>query len=117
MALLILAPTVARLLQRRAAIKVAPMDKYLLKLYITGRTPRTENAISMLRKICDEELQGRYNLTVIDVLQQPQLAENEKILATPTLIKELPEPLRRLIGDLSDKEKVLLGLDLHLIRH
>lgn len=91
------------------------MDKYLLKLYITGRTPRTENAVNTLRKICEEELKGQYRLSVIDVLQQPQLAENEKILATPTLIKELPEPLRRLIGDLSDKEKVLLGLDLHAV--
>lgn len=88
------------------------MNKYLLKLYITGLTPRTESVVNILRKICEEELQGQYRLSVIDVLQQPQLAEDEKILATPTLIKELPEPLRRLIGDLSDKEKVLLGLDL-----
>lgn len=88
------------------------MDKYLLKLYVTGSSSRTENTINILRQLCEEELQGRYHLTVIDVLQQPQLAEDDKILATPTLIKELPEPLRRLIGDLSDKKKVLLGLDL-----
>ena len=65
-----------------------------------------------LRRICEQELSDEYELRVIDVLQQPQLAEDEKILATPTLIKELPPPLRRVIGDLSDKEKVLLGLEL-----
>lgn len=92
------------------------MDKYLLKLYITGRTPRTEAAVKALRQICEEELHGKYRLSVIDVLQHPQLAEDEKILATPTLIKELPQPLRRLIGDLSDKEKVLLGLDVQPVR-
>lgn len=88
------------------------MDEYVLKLYVTGRTPRSERAIMTLREICETELAGRYELVVIDVLEQPTLAENEKILATPTLIKELPPPLRRMIGDLSDKEKVLLGLDL-----
>lgn len=88
-------------------------EKYVLKLYITGKTPRTETAVAMLRKICEEELQGQYQLNVIDILEHPQLAEDEKILATPTLIKVLPHPLRRIIGDLSNKEKVLLGLDLH----
>lgn len=86
--------------------------KFLLKLYITGRTPRSERAARNLRLICEEELQGKYEIQIIDVLERPQLAEDEKILATPTLIKELPPPLRRIIGDLSDKEKVLLGLDL-----
>ncbi len=88
------------------------MNKYLLKLYITGRTPRSERAISNLRHICEEELNNQYEMLIIDVLERPQLAEEEKILATPTLIKQLPPPLRRIIGDLSDKEKVLLGLDL-----
>ena len=68
-------------------------------------------AVANLRRICEQELQGRYELQVIDVLEQPQLAEDEKILATPTLIKQLPPPLRRVIGDLSDKDKVLLGLE------
>jgi circadian clock protein KaiB len=86
--------------------------KYLLKLYITGRTPRSERCISNLRAICDRELEDQYELKIIDVLENPQLAGDEKILATPTLIKELPPPLRRIIGDLSDTEKVLLGLDL-----
>jgi len=89
------------------------IERFVLKLYVTGNTPRAEKAISILRKICDEELEGKYRLHVIDILEHPQLAEDEKILATPTLVKELPEPLRRLIGDLSNKEKVLLGLDLH----
>lgn len=87
--------------------------KYILKLYITGKTARTETAVSILRKICEEDLNGEYQLNVIDILEQPQLAEDEKILATPTLIKVLPQPLRRIIGDLSNREKVLLGLDLH----
>ena len=88
------------------------MTRYVLKLYVTGRTPRSESAIHSLRKICEDELSGEYDLEVIDVLERPQLAEDEKILATPTLIKELPPPLRRVIGDLSNTERVLLGLDL-----
>ena len=92
------------------------MDKVLLKLYVTGQTPKTERAIANLRRICEEDLGGRYQMAVIDVLERPQLAEDEKILATPTLIKMLPRPLRRVIGDLSDTEKVLLGLDLQPLR-
>ena len=88
------------------------MNRFVLKLYVTGNTPRAQRAISNLRRICDEELAGAYQMIVIDVLERPQLAEDEKILATPTLIKQLPPPLRRIIGDLSDSEKVLLGLDI-----
>jgi circadian clock protein KaiB len=87
------------------------LSNYLLRLYVTGKTPRAEKAIANLRRICEDDLQGRYELQIIDVLQDPQLAEDEKILATPTLIKRLPPPLRRVIGDLSDREKVLLGLE------
>jgi circadian clock protein KaiB len=87
------------------------VSSYILKLYVTGKTSRTERAIANLKRICDEDLKGQYELQIIDVLEHPQLAEDEKILATPTLIKRLPPPLRRVIGDLSDKEKVLLGLD------
>ena len=86
--------------------------KYLLKLFVTGQTPRSELAIENLRRICEEEFQNEYELIVIDILKRPQLAEDEKILATPTVVKELPLPIRRIIGDLSDNEKVLLGLDL-----
>ena len=87
------------------------MSKYVLKLYVTGHTAASVRAAANLRRICEEELGGPYELKVIDILERPQLAEDEKILATPTLIKELPLPLRRIIGDLSNKEQVLLGLD------
>jgi circadian clock protein KaiB len=88
------------------------MNKYILSLYITGRTPRSERAIGNLQRICEEELRGQYEMVIIDVLERPQLAEDEKILATPMLIKQLPPPLRRIIGDLSDTEKVIFGLDI-----
>lgn len=77
---------------------------------MAGKTPRAEQAIANLKRICEQELQGRYELEIIDVIEYPERAEEARILATPTLIKELPPPLRRVIGDLSDKEKVLLGL-------
>jgi circadian clock protein KaiB len=86
--------------------------KYIIKLFITGQTPRSLRAIENLQRICDTELGGQYDLVVIDVLERPQLAEDEKILATPMVVKELPPPIRRIIGDLSDTERVLLGLDL-----
>lgn len=88
------------------------MSKILLKLYITGLTSKSERAIANLRRICEFELEGLYELQIIDILERPQLAENEKIMATPTLIKELPLPIRRIIGDLSNREQVLLGLDI-----
>lgn len=87
------------------------LSKYVLTLYVTGNSPRTRVAIDNLNRICSQELDGRYELEIIDVLENPQRAEDERILATPTLIKQLPPPLRRVIGDLSDKEKVLLGLE------
>lgn len=87
-----------------------PMIK--LKLYVTGYTVRSRQAIMQLKKLCDEQFGDVYDLEIIDILQNPQLAEDEKILATPTLIKELPLPIRRIIGDLSDTDNVLLGLDL-----
>lgn len=88
------------------------MAKYLLRLFVTGASARSATAISNLRRICEEELAGAYDLEIIDVQQHPAVAEDERILATPTLIKSLPLPLRRVIGDLSDKDKVLLGLEL-----
>ena len=87
------------------------MNKYTLKLYITGNTSRSERAVANLRNICEQRLNDAYEMIVIDVLERPQLAEEDRIIATPTLIKELPPPMRRMIGDLSDTEKVLLGLD------
>ncbi|WP_295455906.1 circadian clock protein KaiB [uncultured Thiodictyon sp.] len=88
------------------------MGKYLLRLYITGRTPQGNRAIANLQRICQTELAGRYEMEVIDVIEDPQAAEDARIIATPTLIKALPPPLRRIIGDLSNKDKVLIGLDL-----
>lgn len=86
-------------------------DRYLLKLYVTGMNARSRQAIANLRDICENDLGGRYHMEVVDILERPQLAEDERILATPLLIKRLPPPLRRVIGDLSDRERVLLGLD------
>ena len=88
------------------------MNKIVLKLYVTGQTPKSERAIANMKSICENELAGQYELVIIDVLERPQLAEDEKILATPTLIKVLPPPLARVIGDLSDTEKVLVGLNM-----
>lgn len=86
-------------------------SKFLLKLFITGQTLRSERAVTNLRRVCEEGLGGEYELIIIDVLEQPHLAKEENILATPTMIKVSPPPTRRLIGDLSDVKKVLLELD------
>jgi circadian clock protein KaiB len=86
--------------------------QFVLRLYVTGLTPRSTQAIGTIKDICEEELKGRYDLEVIDLAKQPELAREADIVAAPTLIKQLPLPLRRLIGDLSNKERVLLGLDL-----
>jgi circadian clock protein KaiB len=85
---------------------------YVLKLYVAGNTPNSVRALNTLKNILDKEFQGVYALKVIDVLKNPQLAEEDKILATPTLSKILPPPVRKIIGDLSDRERVLIGLDL-----
>ena len=90
----------------------ASKKTYILKLYVAGNTPSSTIALRTLNKILEEEFQGVYALKVIDVLKNPQLAEEDKILATPTLAKILPPPVRKIIGDLSDRERVLIGLDL-----
>jgi circadian clock protein KaiB len=87
-------------------------DTWVLRLYVAGQTPRSLRAVSNIQKICADNLQGRYRLEVIDLYQQPQLAQGEQIVAVPTLIKSLPEPLRVVIGDMSNTERVLVGLDL-----
>lgn len=87
-------------------------NTYILKLYVAGNTPNSMRALKTLRNILETEFRGVYALKVIDVLKNPQLAEEDKILATPTLAKILPPPVRRIIGDLSDRERVLIGLDL-----
>jgi circadian clock protein KaiB len=86
--------------------------KYLLRLYTTGQTPNSTRALANINRICAEELNAEYEIEVIDILKNPQLAEDDKIIATPTLVKKLPSPLRRLVGDLSNRDKVLLGLDI-----
>ena len=87
-------------------------ERYVLRLYIAGLTPRSTLAIQNIRKICEEHLEGRYDLQVIDIYQQPVLAEGEQIIAAPTLVKKLPLPLRRFIGDMSNTERILVGMDL-----
>jgi circadian clock protein KaiB len=94
------------------ALEKRGREKYVLRLYVTGVTPASAAAIMNIRRICEENLKGRYELAVIDVYQQPVLARDEQILAAPTLIKKLPLPIRRFIGDMSNKERILLGLDL-----
>jgi len=88
------------------------VDRYVLRLYITGMTPRSARAVKNLQAICDEYLDGRYDLEVIDIYQQPVLVKGEQIIAAPTLVKKLPLPMRRIIGDMSNRHRVLLGLDL-----
>lgn len=84
--------------------------KYVLKLYVTGMTPRSRAAISNIKKMCEEHLKDRYELEIIDIYQQPELAKSEQLIAAPTLIKKLPLPLRRLIGDMSEPERILVAL-------
>ena len=88
------------------------LEPYVLRLYITGMTSRSGHAVANLRAICEEYLEGRYDLEVIDIYQQPVLTKGEQIVAAPTLIKKLPLPMRRIIGDMSNRERVLFGLDL-----
>jgi circadian clock protein KaiB len=86
---------------------------YVLRLFVAGHTPRSRLAVEQLHEICENELDGHYRLEVIDVVEQPELAKRYHIIATPSLVKVLPPPLRRIIGDLSDTERVLIGLDIH----
>jgi circadian clock protein KaiB len=88
--------------------------KYVLRLYINGSTLKSTLAVENIKKVCEQHLNGRYDLEIIDICQQANLARDEQIVAVPTLIKRLPRPLRRLIGDLSDLNKVLFGLDLRI---
>jgi circadian clock protein KaiB len=90
-----------------------PPAEYVLRLFVAGTTTRSVRAIANLRRICEEYLAGRYELEVIDIYQHPELAKKVQIFAAPTLVKELPLPLRQFVGDLSDVDKVLLGLDIH----
>ena len=95
----------------RARVR-AKKKPYVLRLYVTGTTPQSARAIANIKKLCEIHLKGRYQLDVVDLYQQPQLAQGEQIIAAPTLIKKLPLPQRRIIGDMSKSERVLVGLDL-----
>jgi circadian clock protein KaiB len=94
------------------ALQKSQGKKYVLRLYVAGTTPRSLRAISNIRKICEEHLRERYDLEVIDIYQQLSLAKGEQIIAAPTLVKKLPLPLRKFIGDMADQEQILVGLDL-----
>ncbi len=95
-----------------AAARDAKQQRYVLRLYVAGLTPRSQEAIRAVTANCEEHLAGRYELEVIDLYQQPTLAKGEQIIAAPTLVKKLPQPLRRFIGSMANKEKILVGLDL-----
>ena len=95
-----------------AAAAANARARYVLRLYITGPSPQSSRALVNIRKICEDHLKGRYDLEVIDICQHPTLAEGEQIIAAPTLIKKLPLPLRRFIGDMSQTDRILVGLDL-----
>ena len=87
-------------------------EYYELRLYVAGKTAKSVTALNNLKKYCEEHLKGKYTIEVIDLLENPQLAEGDQILAIPTLVKKVPEPVRKIIGDLSNEEKVLVGLDI-----
>jgi circadian clock protein KaiB len=89
-----------------------PLAKWELKLYVAGQTAKSLQAFANLKRICEEHLAGEYHIEVIDLLKDPQLAKGDQILALPTLVRKLPEPVRKIIGDLSNTERVLVGLDL-----
>ena len=94
------------------AAQTAEAERYILRLYVTGMTPRSVRAVKNLQAICDEYLKDRYDLEVIDIYQQPVLARGEQIIAAPTLVKKHPLPMRRIVGDMSQRDRVLVGLDL-----
>jgi|SRR5947209_3895189 len=98
----------------RRSVKAKPPQEslYDLRLYVAGQTPRSLQAFANLKRICDEHLAGRYKISVIDLLVNPQLAKGDQIFAIPTLVRQLPEPVRKIIGDLSNTDRVLVGLDI-----
>ncbi len=97
----------------KALARHPPAERYVLRLYVTGITPRSARAIQNIRAICEERLQGRYKLEVIDIYQQPEQVKSDQIIVAPTLVKALPLPVRKLIGDMSQTDRVLLVLDMN----
>ena len=96
----------------KTAATIAPSEVWELRLYVAGHTPKSIAAFANLKKLCEEHLAGRYRIEVIDLLQQPQLAAGDQIVAIPTLVRKLPEPLRKIVGDLRNTERTLVGLNL-----
>jgi circadian clock protein KaiB len=91
-------------------------EQWELRLYVAGQTPKSVTAFANLKKLCEEHLHGQYRIEIVDLLQHPELAKQDQILAIPTLVRKLPPPIRQIIGDLSNQEKVLLGLDLRQVK-
>ncbi|HTP68322.1 MAG TPA: circadian clock KaiB family protein [Dongiaceae bacterium] len=104
----------ARSKTRHKSRKIPAVEKYLLRLYVTGQTGRSVRSVENLKRLCEKYLKGRFDLEVVDIYQQPALASEGQIIAAPTVIKLLPLPLRRLVGDFSDQNRVVLGLDLKI---
>ncbi len=98
--------------RRERNVTVKDLETWHLRLYVAGQTPKCLTAFANLKKICEEHLAGKYSIEVVDLLENPQLAAGDQILAVPTLVRKLPEPMRKIIGDLSNTERVLVGLDL-----
>jgi KaiB domain. len=107
--------TSQRLTDRKKTVSTNP-DIWELRLYVAGQTPKALTAFSNLKKICEEHLAGKYRIEVVDLLENPQLSRGDQIVALPTLVRKLPPPMRKIIGDLSNTERVLVGLDLRPVR-
>ena len=101
---------------KKRSAKTSRSDFYILRLYIAGQTPNSVTAIANLRKICEDKLKGKYRIEVIDLLEKPQLAKGDQIIAIPTLVRRLPPPVKKIIGNLSKTESVIVGLDLKPVR-
>jgi circadian clock protein KaiB len=99
---------------KTAPKKSAASDTWNLRLYVAGQTPKSLSAFANLKKLCEEHLFGRYQIEIVDLIKQPQLAQNDQIVALPTLVRKLPAPIKRVIGDLSNLERVMVGLDLRM---
>ncbi len=93
------------------AAKARGKRKYVLRLFVAGVTPRSQQAIQTVKEVCNQHLEGRYELEIVDIYQQPEAVRQEQVIVAPTLVKKLPAPLRKLIGDMANREKLLLGLD------
>lgn len=106
------AKTAGKKVARKKAVLSDDPDSWKLRLYVAGQTPKSLTAFANLKRLCEEHLAGRYEIEVIDLVKKPQLAQNDQILAIPTLVRKLPEPIKRIIGDLSNLERVMVGMDL-----